>query len=573
MNKKELSVTIGSYSTKGRKPSNQDFHQMYLSKEPQLTDKGIAVALADGISSSEVSQNASKTAVTSFLLDYFSTPESWSVQKSAQRVITATNRWLYAQTKQSQYHYDANKGYVCTFSALILRSSTAYLFHVGDTRIYRLREKTLEQLTQDHRVYVSQDKSYLSRALGIDEDLKIDYKSIQTQTDDIFLLMSDGIYEYIDDTLMIKTIKDTPDDLNAIAKSIATHAYENGSDDNLTIQLARIDSLPTKNANEIQEQLSQKPLPPILEAREVFDGYEIVRTLSASHRSHVYLAKDTQTDTKVVIKAPSIDLSEDRAYLERFLLEEWIAIRMNNPHLLKAYLPTRRRNYIYTVSEYIQGQTLTQWMIDNPTPSLEQVRSIASQIAKGLLALHRQEIIHQDIRAENILIDTTQTIKIIDFGSTRIKGIVESNAYIEQENNLGTAQYSAPEYFLGEVGSPRSDLFSLGVMVYQMLSGKLPYGTNVAKATTKKAQKKLKYSYINLKREGVPLWVDEALKKALSPNPKERYGELSEFLYDLHHPNSAFTDAKPPLLERNPVLLWQLISLVLSLIVLFLLSQ
>jgi serine/threonine protein kinase/serine/threonine protein phosphatase PrpC len=571
---KKLRISIGEYSDKGRKEVNQDFHDICIPDEPQLTHKGIAIALADGISSSKVSQSASKTSVTSFLIDYFSTPESWTVQKSAQRVMNATNSWLYAQTKQSQYYYDTNKGYVCTFSAMIIRSSTAYIFHVGDTRIYRLRNNVLEQLTEDHRLWISQEKSYLGRALGVDTDLKIDYDTLQVEVDDIFLFMTDGIYEYVSPDLLIRTIEEFNDDLNTAAKCIADTAYDKGSDDNLTIQIVKVDTLPDKDTNEIQRQLNEKPLPPILEARMLFDGYKIIRSLSSSSRSHVYLAVDTETDIPVVLKTPSIDLSEDKAYLERFLLEEWIAIRMNNAHLVKSYLQTRKRNYLYTVTEFIDGQTLTQWMIDNPAPSLETVREIAVQIARGLLALHRQEMIHQDLRPDNIMIDSTGTAKIIDFGSTRIKGIVETNAYIEQENLLGTALYSAPEYFIGEIGTSRSDLFSLAVIVYQMISGDLPYGVKVARATTKAAQKKLKYKHLISDSNRVPVWIDETLKKALEPDPYKRYSELSEFIYDLRHPNQAFLNkSRPPLLERNPVLFWKMISFILTIIILLLLNK
>jgi len=571
---KQLTISIGEYSTKGRKEVNQDFHDICIPQEPQLSHKGIAIALADGISSSEVSQTASKTSVTSFLMDYFSTPESWTVQKSAQRVISATNSWLYAQTRQSQYSYDANKGYVCTFSAMVIRSTTAYIFHVGDARIYRLRNSEMEQLTEDHRIWISQEKSYLGRALGVDSDLKIDYETLPVEVDDTFLFMTDGVYEHVSQDLIINTIEQCSGDLNAAAKRIVETAYDKGSDDNLTIQIVKVDTLPDKEANEIQKQLSEKPLPPLLEARMDFDGYRIIRELSASSRSHVYLAVDTETDTSVVLKTPSIDQSEDKAYLERFVLEEWIAIRMNNAHLAKSYLQTRKRNYIYNVTEYIDGQTLTQWMIDNPNPTLESVREISEQIARGLLALHRQEMIHQDLRPENIMIDSTGTVKIIDFGSTRIQGIVESNAYMEQQNILGTAPYTAPEYFLEEIGSPRSDLFSLAVIVYQMISGELPYGTQVAKSTTKAKQRKLKYKHLNTETHEVPMWIDETLKKALEPNPYKRYGELSEFLYDLRHPNKAFLNkSRPPLLERNPVLLWKMISLVLSIIIVILLAQ
>lgn len=572
--KNRLEVSVSQYSSKGRKEINQDFHDVCIPKEPQLTYKGIAVAIADGIGSSSVSQIASKTAVTSFLMDYLSTPESWSVKKSALRVLGASNSWLHSQTMQSQYSYDKNRGYVCTFSAMVLRSSTAYIFHAGDTRIYRLRDGVLEQLTQDHRLWVSRDKSYLSRALGMDSQIRMDYTSFQVEREDVFFFMSDGVYEFVTDAFIVETVETNVDDFDLIAKIIADKAYEAGSDDNITIQVVRVDALPKKNVKEIHRQLEEKPFAPLLEAREQFDGYTIIRELSASSRSHVYLGVDNETNISVVLKIPSIDMHGDKAYLERFLMEEWIAGRLKSPHVAKSYIPSRKRNYLYNVSEYIEGQTLAQWMIDNPSPSLESVRAMAEQIARGLMALHRQEMIHQDLRPENIMIDGTGTLKIIDFGSTRVEGIVDVNIRLEQENLLGTALYSAPEYFIAKAGSTQSDLFSLGVIVYQMLSGHFPYGVEVARTSTKTAQKKLKYTSLYLYNQDIPIWVDEALRKAVHVDPNERYEELSEFLYDLRHPNREFLKkSRPPLMERHPVVIWKSISFVLLVITLIMAFQ
>ena len=328
------------------------------------------------------------------------------------------------------------------------------------------------------------------------------------------------------------------------------------------------------DANEILQQLTELPFPPILEARTLFDGYKIIREVHASSRSHVYLAMDAETHTQVIIKTPSIDLQGDPAYLERFLMEEWIARRINSPYVLKPCLQTRKRNFLYIVTEYIEGQTLTQWMIDHPKPDLETVRGIVEQIAKGLRGFHRMEMLHQDLRPENIMIDNTGTVKIIDFGSTSVAGIMEMSRAFEQPNILGTAQYTAPEYFLGESGSSRSDLFSLGVIAYQMLTGKLPYGTQVAKTRTKAAQRNLIYDPLREYRREIPVWIDDALMKALHPDPNKRYEELSEFIYDMRHPNKVYLNkARPPLLERNPVAFWQGVSFILAMIIVILLAK
>ncbi len=574
MKSDQLTISIGQCSDKGRKEINQDFHGVSIPEEPYLSSKGIAIALADGISSSEVSQIASEAAVSGFLEDYFCTSETWSVKKSAQCVLMATNSWLHSQTRQSQHRYDKDKGYVCTLSAMVIKSTTAHIFHVGDTRIYRLRGEALEQLTEDHRFWVSQDKSYLSRALGMGAQLEIDYQDLQVEPGDVFLFATDGVYEYAESHFIVNTINACSDDLDQAAKAIVAEALRRGSTDNLTAQVIRVDTLPDQNAGEIYQQLTELPFPPVLDARMRFDGYKIVRELHVSSRSHVYLAVDEETGAQVILKTPSIDMRTDAAYLERFLMEEWIARRINNAHVLKPCLQTRKRNYLYLVTEYVEGQTLTQWMIDHSEPDMEIVRGISEQIAKGLYAFHKLEMLHQDLRPDNIMIDKTGTVKIIDFGSARVAGILEMTPFAERNNLLGTAQYTAPEYFLGEAGTARSDLFSLGVMTYQMLTGKLPYGAEVARSRTRSAQNKLKYvSALNDDRE-IPVWVDEVLRKAVHPNPYKRYDELSEFIFDLRHPNKAFLNkTRPPLLERNPVAFWQGVSLILTVIIAVLLSR
>lgn len=570
----QLTISSGQYSDKGRKEINQDFHGIYIPKEPLLASKGVAVALADGISTSNVSQIASETAVKSFLTDYFCTSEAWSVRKSAERVLIATNSWLHNQTRQSEYRYDQNKGYVCTLSAIVIKSTTAHILHVGDSRVYRLRGNTLEQLTKDHRHWVSQDKSYLSRALGTNQEIDIDYHALPVEVGDIFLLVTDGIYEFADPDCLINLIRANEGDLDKAAQQIAAQAYTQGSADNLTAQLIRVDELPGQDASVIYQQLTELPFPPILEARMMFDGYQIIREVHASNRSHVYLAVDCETNSQVIIKTPSIDLHADPAYLERFLMEEWIARRINSAYVLKPCSQTRKRNYLYIVTEFIDGQTLTQWLIDNPKPDLENVRGIVEQIAKGLLAFHRMEMLHQDLRPGNIMIDGNGTVKIIDFGSTRVAGIMEITTPMARTDLLGTAQYTAPEYFLGESGTTRSDMFSLGVIAYQMLTGKLPYGTQVAKCRTKAAQNKLRYQSLLHDEREIPAWVDETLRKVVHPNPDKRYGELSEFLYDLRHPNKAFlNNSLPPLMERNPVLFWKGVSLILTAIIVILLIK
>ena len=254
------------------------------------------------------------------------------------------------------------------------------------------------------------------------------------------------------------------------------------------------------------------------------------------------------------------------------MMEEWVARRINSAHVLKPCLQSRKRNYLYVVMEFIDGQTLTQWMIDNPKPDLETIRGIVEQIARGLQAFHRMEMLHQDIRPDNIMIDKTGTVKIIDFGSTRVKGVVEAAPSTDPDDILGTAQYTAPEYFLGESGTSRSDMFSLGVITYQMLTGRLPYGAQVAKARTKSQQRKLRYASALDDNREIPAWIDEVLKKAVHPDPTSATTSCPNLPLSCAIPTRIpLGIASTPLIERNPLLFWKCLCAFLALTVLILL--
>jgi len=570
----ELTISIGQCSETGCKEINQDFFGALTPVQPALSLKGISVVLADGISSSKVSQIAAESTVKSFMTDYYCTSDTWSVKTSALRVIRATNSWLFAETKRNIDAYDMDRGYVCTLSAMVLKSHMAHLFHVGDSRIYRLEGDSLEQLTEDHRTVVSSVQSYLARAIGMAQSVDVDYRAVPLKLGDVFVLATDGVYEHTNAKDIIKTIRAYRNDLDGAAKAIVATAFDNGSPDNLTLQIVRIDTLPEGDAHLAIEQSETLPAPPLLEAGKEFEGYRVLRPLHSNHRSHIYLVEDMESGEKAALKIPSVDLREDADYLRRFMMEDWVARRINSAHVMKAAPQSRARNYLYTVTEFIEGQTLAQWMIDNPKSGLETMRGIIEQITKGLRAFHRKEMLHQDLRPENIMIDGAGTVKIIDFGSTRVAGVLEVGPALEDEGILGTLQYAAPEYFIGEAGCRQSDYFSLGVIAYQMLTGKLPYGTQVSKTRTRAQQKKLKYISAQNYNPQVPDWIDVVLKKAMHPEPLKRYESLSEFTAELRTPNkNTMPNAHVPIAHRNPVAFWQATTVILAFVVLLLIAN
>lgn len=561
----QLTVSVGQYSCAGNKPLNQDFHGVMIPEGSALALKGVALAISDGISSSNVSHIAAETAVKSFLTDYYCTSDAWSVKTAGYRVLWATNAWLYSQSRSNRLADDMNRGYVATFSAIVLKGRAAHLFHVGDSRVFRIVSGSLEQLTSDHRTVLSSTESYLGRALGLSDNVDVDYRALDVRPGDTFVMTTDGVHEHITKHSISKTIAGASD-LDAAAKAIVDEALANGSDDNLTIQIVRVDQAPDRDAMGIIRSVDLLPPAPVPNVPSEYDGYRIVRQLHASSRSHLFVAIDLETGKKVAFKVPSIDLRENIDYLRRFAMEEWIARRLSSLHVMKAAPAHKERDTLYAVSELIEGQTLRQWMVDNPAPDIETVRGIVEQIEKGLRAFHRMEMLHQDLRPENIMINREGTVKIIDFGSVSVAGVLESSPDLDTGDILGTHQYAAPEYFLGYAGSNRSDLYSLGVITYEMLTGQLPYGARMARATSKAGQLRTAYTPLAAFRNDLPTWIDAALKKAVHPDPFNRQDALSEFTHDLREPRIGhLTSGRAPVIERNPVLFWKLMSLGLAL--------
>ncbi|MBQ27876.1 MAG: protein kinase [Nitrospiraceae bacterium] len=547
----DLIITSAHYSEAGHKPENEDACGICFADPELRRAKGVALVIADGMSGSEAGMEASYACVEGFLNDYFSTPESWSVKLSGQKVLSALNRWLYSEGHQ---RYGSPRGMVATLSAIVVKSRSAHLFHLGDTRIYRARQGQLECLTQDHRIQVQSETHCLSRAMGIDLDLKIDYQSIPVEEDDRFVLLTDGIHDHLTDDEIAKIVFQHTDDLATACQAIAMKALARGSPDNVTSLIARVEQLPEQDKHGFYQQLTALPFPPPLAPGMNLDGYRIIREVHTSSRSESYLAVDEKTNTQVLLKVPSSNFEDDITYIDLFLHESWVGKRLNSPHVVKILDHARPKTFLYTILEYIEGPTLRKWMSDNPRPALQDVRNIVEQIAMGIRAFQRQEMIHQDIKPENIMIDKLGYAKIIDFGSTKIAGIEEIMMPIDRPHVLGTANYVAPEYWQGYAGSHRSDIFSLGVLTYEMLTGKFPYGPKPTVGNINSFAYTPGHQY----NSAIPVWMDATLEKAVHPNPADRYDALSAFIHDLAHPNQQFLKERPlALIERNPLGFWR----------------
>ena len=563
-----LLMSYGGHSTAGLKSENQDAFGVLQPESSVRLHKGVAAAIADGVSSCERGGEASQICVTDFINEYYSTPDTWTVKESAARVINALNTWL------NQHGICGSAGrsdMVTTFSAVIFKSNSAHIFHVGDSRIYRFRGSSLEQLTHDHSGHGTGDKQVLINAMGMDVHIEVDYLREDLEPGDIFVLTTDGVHDFLEPYELKRLLCEDVDSLESHAQLISNNAINKGSNDNLSCLLMKVDTLPNENLNEAHRKLASYAVPPVMEPEMSIDGYKVVDILHTGTRSHLYLVEKDGLDQRLVLKAPSLNFSDDVHYLESFIREQWIGQRIKSPNVMKVYPRPANTRFIYNLYEYIPSQDLRQWMCDNPKPSIANVRSLLKQISTGLRAFQRLSMVHRDLKPENILIDKYGRIKLIDFGTVQVSGLQEIATAINEECPVGSLNYIAPEYLMGEQGAMRSDIFSLGVIVYELLCGELPFKSPLYRNQIPKGFSHWKYRPIGQVRDDIPAWVDGALKKATEPSPENRYEVLSEFCHDLRIPNSELILKKEssPLLEHNPLLFWKLLSAVLAVLLLW----
>lgn len=561
-----MQVSIGAYSDAGVKPRNEDSYGMMFPEPNQSLTKGVAIAIADGMSTCPKAKEASETCIKCFLLDYFSTPNSWGVKKSVGKILNATNSWMYSQSTGGQ---GSEFGMVSTLSAMVIKAGKAHIFHVGDSRISLIRDGNIEPLTQDHILKDFTGHSFLNRAMGTSIHLDMDYKTVPLHQDDILVFTTDGVHENIKPIHIKKTVLSGLDDLDATAQTIVDIALSAGSQDNVTCQIVKIDNL-TNEYNPENVTGGHLPFPPLLENGQILDGYKIIRDIHANNRSQVYLAQEVGKDNYVAIKTPSINFEDDPIYINAFKREEWIGTQVNEPHIVKYHPAAKDKQFLYMVTEYIDGQSLREWIDNHPNPDLSEVKEIILQIIIAIRSLHRQDMVHRDLKPDNVMIDRSGMIKLIDLGSVHVASLDEADDAQDDTQLLGSVDYTAPEYLLQGKASRATDLYSLGVILYEMLTHKLPYGRGFKNSYD---VKRLKYISALSVNKNLPAWVELILQKATAKDVGERYERFSELQHDLTKPkHEIYTKNTESLLERNPVKFWKAISATLALIIVLILT-
>jgi protein phosphatase len=570
----KLDIQAAWRSQTGVKAINEDTAGLRIPEADYLLEnKGVVLLVSDGVSSAEAGREASMTAVEKFLEEYFHTPDTWSVAKAGEQILSTINLKLFR--KSHEFSSDT-KGYLATFSAVVIKGRTAHFFHVGDSRIYLYRAGILTQYTTDHVASLGQDRYFLARAIGMDNRLNIDYGRIPLERGDRILLSSDGVHDFIPHA-QLQTLLGACSDVQSIAESLLAAALENASDDNVSAVVAEINALPYESLDDYSAKLTRLPFPPALSKGMKLDGFEVLKELFASSRSQLYLVRDSESGKILAMKTPSPNYEDDTRYIDQFIQEEWIGIRIQHPNVVKIIRQNRNRSFLYYLMEYIEGVSLAKWIEQHKPPSPKRAIHLIKQIAEGLKAFHENEAIHQDLKPGNVIVTPDERAIVLDFGSVFVAGLAECIRPINPEGVLGTAGYSDPLYLRGHNPGIQGDVYSLATICYEMFTHHLPYGEQIENCRSAFDYDQLRYIPASRYNPIVPEWFDGALKKGTEFDLESRYRTIDEFMKDLLQPNPEFL-RDDPVVEKNAstLVFWKLMSgfwFITFLLLIYLFSQ
>ena len=547
-----LQLSFAEASAIGPREENQDALRLVTPAPALAASKGYLFAIADGVSQCADGGLAARSTLQALALDYYATPATWSVAQALDRLLLAQNRWLQAN--------GGGLPLLTTVSALVLRGQRFTLAHVGDCRVYRWHAEQLQRISEDHVWEQPGMQHVLKRALGLDQHLVLDFLDGELRAGECFVLLSDGVWATLGDTAIAAILRDQPD-LDSAAQTLVNAAHLAGSQDNASALLVRIDALGEANIGDALIHLQQWPLPPPLKPGQRFEGWQVESLLGQSQQSLLYRVRDSQQQPWLLKTLPTGD---DPAAAQALLSEEWFLKRVAGRSFPEIHPATQRQHLYYVMREY-PGQTLAQLFSTKGPLPIEQWRALAERLLRAAGMLHRRQILHRDIKPDNLLLAADGELRLLDFGLAYCPGLSA-----DPSSTLpGTPSFIAPEAFNGELPTVQQDLYAVGVTLYYLATGHYPYGEIEAFQRPRFGVPVSAQRY----RPDLPDWLGHSLERGIAADPAQRYETAEEWLLDLEQGERRSLSLRPrPLLEREPLKVWRtlaLISLLANLLLLF----
>ena len=547
MKKKNIKTTAFSLA-KGKELTGDDFFEVQ-------TIGNITVAIVcDGVGSALGGAQASQRVVRYMIKNFRIRPKSWTIEKSIKTFIESINAILY---KESQIEYERSE-LITTLAIVVIEGNRLYGANVGDSRVYLLRNKQLSQLSKDQTMEEEGYENVLTQAIGIDEDVDPYYFENTVAKEDKILLCSDGLYNTLSQEEIAKYI---PFGATKLVKTASKKVDDDLPDDTTAVTLEILEENET-----IYLRNQNLTIPEKLKTGENIDGYILEKPLIQNERTWLVTKKTKQ----YVLKFAPVEAKDDEAILDLFVKEAWNAKRLKATFFPKAVIPKNRTRRYY-VMQYIQGESLENYTKKNRHLTVDDAVELARTLLKMSQFLLKYDLVHGDIKPDNIIIDAdeeneTTMFKIIDFGS-----ITE---IFSTTSKAGTPSFLSPERFLGESISESSEIFSIGITLYLALTGKYPYG-EIEPFQNPVFKEAKKPSYYN---SNIPDWLDSVILRAIAIEKEERYEHYSEMDFELKNPKNVrpYFNKNVSVIERNPYMFYRVaftVSFIINIILIFLIIR
>jgi serine/threonine protein phosphatase PrpC len=553
-----MRLRYARHSTTGPvRPINEDFLDFWESPDPLTREKQGSVAiLADGVGGYEHGEVASQLAVESAIKEFQSATGDMKPYTLLRRMFTAACSQVYERAVSEH----KGQKMATTLVASIFRDGAVCVANVGDTRAYFIRQKTIRRLTTDHiatsvpvklglllerQAMASPHRSELTRSLGAEPFCQPDFATQLVHHGDFILQCTDGLHACVLDEEMREIIcRSHPYDA---CKELVALAIKRGSDDNISMQLIEVRnweevaktarvamgaSIPPKKAAVAVAQVATgagEPGPGTL-----LDGrFELTDLVARSNMASIFKAIDRNTGLSVALKIPLLALESDVAGYERFQREEEIGAKLNHPAILKVVKVDSQKSRPYLVMEFLEGKTLAEVLSKRKMLSEGEAVSYAVKICDALEYLHANGIAHRDLKPQNIMVCTDGSLRLFDFGIARVES-ARRLTFVGLTPTLGTPDYISPEQVRGKRGDHRSDIYSLGAILYEMVTGSTPFEgespyivMNARVSGDPEAPRK-----INLELNPA---LEEVILHAMDRDPRGRYQSAAEMKRELEN--------------------------------------
>jgi serine/threonine protein phosphatase PrpC len=540
-------IDIGHHSDPGPRDQNEDFSAA-VPPAPHEESFGCIAAIADGVSAGGQGRMAAQTSVMSLVQDFFSAPPTWDTTVVLDRIIGAQNAWLAAHNRR---HVGAA---MTTLTALALRGHTWTVAHVGDTRAYLVRAGDCRQLTQDHCIDHPDLRSQLTRAMGQDDAVRVDYLQGELQLGDTFLLLSDGAWGKLP-AARLRALAQA-DSAQAASEAIVAAALAAGAGDNVTALVLRVRGLARSRLEDALVRSRQLPVPPRLKVGDQLDGMTVTTLVADTDVHLLYQVRCKATGGLKALKTLHPSRANDPQERAMLAHEAWLGARVaerTGEGFVRLHEVVDATAF-YLLFDWHTGHTLDQ-LAERRKPDGLPVADVVGwtrSAARSIGRLHRLGVIHRDIKPSNLHLGDDGELRLLDLGVA-----VSGNEPEEQRSlHAGTPSYMNPELWDDEPVDAQSDLFALGVSLYQLLTGHLPYGDI-------EPYQKLRYrrdpKSPSRVRPDVPIWLDHVVLKAVAVDKRLRFETAEEFALALERGASRPLQAPSatPIAVRDPVVLWQ----------------